>query len=162
MSVNARSCVLTSPIAPRFTSARTIPSAPIRRSFEFVPCSSSSNRNSIGGSPARQIENLAQPRDLGVETGAAFLQGIVDANAGPHLQRGKLTGGGLAPARPPWPAQRLFPTARSKVLFPDMLEPLTSRTRVFPHMLTLLRTQVAAGTSGCPSSSASNAGRAHR
>src|ERR1039458_8843514 len=49
-----------------------------------------------------------------------------------------------------------IPTARSSVLLPDMLEPLTSRTRVSPRMLTSLRTQRTDGTSGCPSSSPSN------
>ena len=47
ISARAKSCVLTSPIAPRPKKARRIPSAPTRRSLEFVPCNNSSNRKEI-------------------------------------------------------------------------------------------------------------------
>ena len=38
-------------------------------------------------SPPRKVEDLAKASDLGIETGTAFLQGIVDTNARTHLQR---------------------------------------------------------------------------
>src|ERR1035438_6577897 len=81
-----------------------------------------------------EIEDLAQPRDLGIETGTAFPQRIVDANAGAYLQRRQLQAG----CSNAMASTTLIPMARSRVLLPDMLEPLTSRTRIAPHMLTLL------------------------
>ena len=56
----------------------------------------------------------------------------------------------------------LMPTVRRSVLLPDMLEPLTSRTRVSPQMSTSLRTHCAAGMRGWPICSAMKQGRPSR
>ena len=53
ISVRARSCVVTSPIAPRSTSPRSSASAPIRRSWELVPCSTRP-AGRAAGSPRRR------------------------------------------------------------------------------------------------------------
>ncbi len=53
----------------------------------------------------------------------------------------------------PMVASSVFtPTARNRVLLPDMFEPLTSRIRPAPPRLRLLRTHAAPDSSGCPMS----------
>ena len=54
----------------------------------------------------------------------------------------------------------LMPTARMRVLLPDMLEPLMRRARVSPAMPMSLRTHLAAGMRGWPRASASKEGGA--
>ena len=78
---------MTSPIAPRATRPRTTASAPIRRSCEFVPCRISSSRNRRGTSPPARSDELLQPRDLGVEPGAARLQRVLDPQRRAGAQR---------------------------------------------------------------------------
>ena len=85
--VSARSCVVTSPMAPASTSARTTASAPIFRSWELVPCRISSSRKRTGDWSARQLDDVADLEDLAVEARVPLLQRILDSNGRTDRQR---------------------------------------------------------------------------
>ena len=60
--------------APRSIRPRTTASAPMRRSWELVPCNTSSSRKSTGSDALREVDHHAQAGDLGEEVGSAGLQ----------------------------------------------------------------------------------------
>ena len=52
-----------------------------------------------------EVAEVAETGDLGVETGAAFLQGVVDEDAGSDLQGGELEAAGRGRGLRPWPGR---------------------------------------------------------
>ena len=105
-SVSARSCVVTRPIAPASTSARTIASAPIRRSCELVPCRISSSRNSTGLGPRAVSTIDADAQNLGVEARMAGLQRVFDPERRAERERRQAQLGGPDRTHPSAPARR--------------------------------------------------------
>ena len=89
MEVSARSCVVTSPIAPRLSRLRSTPDAPTSRSCELVPWNSSSSRKSNGVAPPSEVGKGADARDLRVEPRAALLQRILNTQRGADPERRK-------------------------------------------------------------------------
>ena len=85
-SVSARSCVVTSPIAPRARSPRTTASAPMRRSCEFVPCEDLVEQEEQRERAAREVDELLQAGDLRVEARAARLERVLDAQRRARLR----------------------------------------------------------------------------
>ena len=157
-SVSARSCVVTRPRAPRPASARTIPSAPIRRSCELVPWRISSSRKSSGTGP-RAASAMARIRRISAKKrewpacSESSMRSVAPTTSAEIRSRRAVTG---APARA---STTLTPTDRSSVLFPDMFEPLTMITRgPPPPRRTSFLTPTVAAISGWPRPSASYSG----
>ena len=138
----------------RVSSARTMPSAPIARSCELVPCSSSSSRKRAGGGSSRiclMRRISAMKRDWPSSSESVVLDGSADREARE----------GETPARTGAPASAsiaLTPTARSRVLLPDMFEPLTTSNCKGAASRTLFGTERSSGSSGWLTLSASNSG----
>lgn len=122
-SVSARSCVETTPMAPRDSKPRITISATIRRSLEFVPLSISSIRNRTGllssavciASRSRAISDrnfdLLSCNESAIEMDAHMAKGAIEAR--------------FAHTGAPAAARTAFrPIARSYVLFPDIFDPL--------------------------------------
>jgi len=97
--------------------------------------------------PRRDVDELPQAGNLRIESGnPAWSESVfwieAPAETGASLSLDARTG---APASA---RTALVPTVRSRVLLPDMLEPLTTRTRRFSLSLTPFLTQVAPGSGG--------------
>ena len=105
-SVSARSCVVTRPIAPASTSARTIASAPIRRSCELVPRGSRRAGTAAAAARARASTIAADAQNLGVEARVPRLQRVVDPQRRADRQRRQRQRSPPAPAPRPAPARR--------------------------------------------------------
>ena len=148
MLVSARSWVLMRPMAPLEESADDAFGSDeavfrVGALEEFV------EQKEDRWGPFREVADLAQASNLGVEAGVAFLKRVVDEDACAYVERCELQ----TAARTGAPAMArtvLMPTARMSVLLPDMLEPLMRRARVSPTR-TSLRTHFAAGMRGWPS-----------
>ncbi len=65
--------------------AWTTPSAPMRRSFEVCALKKLVEEEEDGGMFFGEVADLAEARDLGIEAGAALLEGVVDENACTYL-----------------------------------------------------------------------------
>ena len=80
---------------------------------------------------ARQLDQLANSRNFGVEPRSACLKRILDAQSAADRQRREAELG-RANGRTAKASTLLTPTVRSKVLLPDMFDPLTMSARVSP------------------------------
>ena len=120
ISVSARSCVDSAPIAPRFTSAWTTTSAAMRRSREFVPLKISSTRNSTGSGDSmacRRRSTSARNLDFPFNR-----ESVMEREA--KIERADNRRAVARTGAPAKASTAFNPMARNRVLFPDMLDPL--------------------------------------
>ena len=87
------------------------------------------------------------------EEGDAALQRVLDARARPQRDRGQRERGG-ADRTSAWASTTLTPTARRRVLLPDMFDPVTRRNVPGGPIVTSFRTRVSSWSSGWPSRAA--------
>ena len=145
ISASARSCVVTRPIAPRSTRPlhhRRRADAPVVRvgaAQQFI------QQEQRRLPRARQIHDVPQPADLGVESRSMIRQRIVRCASTRRCAAATPACARRTPERPPRPAPCSSPMARSSVLLPDMFDPLTIHNRTLAADLDIVRDRAISG-----------------